>query len=93
MRLEKDQIVIQSPLFKQREVPLDQIASIEFKPGKTIGGEPGTLYRDQGEPIPGKLVWIRDKDIAIDCELGIVPVPRQIVQRLSLAKPRQQLDR
>ncbi len=92
LSLEDGQITLQSSMFKSRKVPLKQIASIEFKPGKVSGGEPGTMYRDQGEPIPGRLVWIREKDVAIDCALGIVPIPRGSIQRLVLAAPRQQGD-
>ena len=90
--LANGQIEIQNAMFDRRSVPVDQIASIEFKPGPTSGGEPGTLYRDQGEPIPGKLVWIREKDVTIDCALGIVPIPRQSVQRLVLAAIRRDAE-
>ncbi len=83
--LAKDMISIESPLFGQREVPVSQIASLEFIAGPAGAGKPGTLYRTEGEPIPGKLVWIREKDIAIDCPLGIVPIPRQVVRRFVLA--------
>jgi hypothetical protein len=90
--LEDYQVLLQSPTLNSRKVPLKQIASIEFQAGKTIGGEPGTLYRTEGEPIPGKLIWIRNKDVAIDCALGIVPIPRGSVQRLVLAAPRPLVD-
>jgi hypothetical protein len=91
--LKDGEVTLNSPMFKQRAVPLTQIASIEFKPGKTTGGKPGTLYRMEGEPIPGTLVWIRDKDVAIDCALGIVPIPRASVQRLVLAPTKPPTDR
>lgn len=86
LNLNEGKVGIQSPVFGRREVPLEDIASIELKSGKTHGGKPGTLYRDQGEPIPGKLVWIRQKDVAIDCALGVLPVPRPTIQRVVLAK-------
>jgi hypothetical protein len=84
--LDDEKVAIQSPLFNRQQVPLKDIASIEFKPGAITGGEPGTLYRTAGEPIPGKLVWIREKDVAIDCALGIVPVPRESIQRLVISR-------
>lgn len=92
LELKDGKFSIENPMFKRSDAPLEQIASIEFKPGKSSGGTPGTLYRDQGEPIPGKLVWIRQKDVAIDCDLGVVPVPRTSIQRLVLAKLRPQVD-
>ncbi len=78
----RGKVLIHSPLFAQREVPLAQIATIQFKPGKTTGNTPGTLYRDTGEPITCRLVWIRDKDVAVNCSLGVIPVPRGSIQRL-----------
>jgi hypothetical protein len=83
--LAKGIVSIESPLFGKREVPISQIASLGFGPSPSKAGEPGTLYRTKGEPIPGKLIWIRDKNIAIDCPLGIVPIPRETVQRFVVA--------
>ena len=88
--LEKNQMSVESSLFNKRNVPLAQIASLDFQPQQTFAQratEPGTLYRTQGEPIPGKLVWIRDKDIAIECVLGVVPVPRDKVRSFVLSAP------
>ena len=85
LELKDGKLGIQNPVFGTRSIPMKAIASIEFQPGKTRGGNPGTLYRKKGEPIPGKLVWIRKKDVAIDCALGVVPVPRGSITRLVLA--------
>ena len=79
------QVSIESPQFGKRDVPLAEIASLEFTAGAVGPGEPGTLYRTKGESIPGKLTWIRDQDIAIDCPLGVVPIPRQAVRRFVVA--------
>ncbi len=80
---------IESAMFGAREIPLESVASLDFKAADSasIVSEPGNLYRTNGDPIPGKLVWARAKDIAIDCALGIVPVPREVVTRFVLAKP------
>ncbi len=78
-------VTISSSRFGQRTVPVSQVASLAFVSGPNRHGEPGTLYRTKGEPIPGTLVWIRDKDIAIDCPLGVIPIPRPNVQRFVVA--------
>ncbi|MFP6657094.1 MAG: hypothetical protein VB853_02870 [Pirellulales bacterium] len=83
--LVKGVVSIESPLLGKRDVPVSQIACLDFVPVASSEGEPGTLYRTQGEPIPGKLIYIRDKNIAIDCPLGIVPIPRSSVRRFVMA--------
>jgi len=90
---EKGQVTIKGARTGRRVVPLSGIASLEFQ--ATAGasseaggaGAAGMLYRVSGEPIPSKLVWIRDKDIAIDCPLGIVPIPRSLVRSFVVALP------
>ena len=68
--------------FGLRELKLSEISSLIFDGNAPVGAEaPGTLYRLGGDPIPGKLVWIRQKDIAVDCLLGILPVPREQLAR------------
>nr|NIP92291.1 hypothetical protein [Akkermansiaceae bacterium] len=82
-------IGIQSKTLGTRKVPLASLASMEFVAGgPDAPREPGTLYRIGGEPIPGKLVWVRQKDIALDCALGVIPLPRQSVERFVLARAR-----
>ena len=74
--------------FGQRNVPIKRIASMEFIAGSPDDArEPGHLYRTDGEPIPGKIIWVRSKDIAIKCPLGIIPIPRASVQRFVYANP------
>ncbi len=64
--------------FGLREVKLSEISTLIFDGSVPVVAEaPDTLYRRGGDPIPGKLVWIRQKDIAVDCLLGILPVPRE----------------
>lgn len=91
---EKDAIVVSGPLFGKREVPLKQVASIEFDTSVVPSGkeQAGTLYRRSGEPIPGKLIRIREKDVALDCVLGIVLIPRGLVTRFVLV-PASDLSR
>lgn len=85
--LEGNTLAINSPLIGQRKVPLASIASIEFQYTEAnVPREPGHLYRTGAEPIPGTLVWVRDKDIAVDCPLGVIPIERPTVERYVLAK-------
>ena len=88
LKLENGRLLVTSPLFGQRSVPLPQVASMAFRPDTPAvdrASRPGTLYRTEGDPIPGKLVWVREKDIAIECILGVVPVPRDKVRRIVLS--------
>ncbi|MFN0125475.1 MAG: hypothetical protein ACKV19_02185 [Verrucomicrobiales bacterium] len=87
--LEGKSLAINSPLIGERQVPLEGIASIEFQSADVDAPrEPGHLYRSGAEPVPGTLVWIRDKDIAVDCPLGVIPLERPTVERYVLAKPK-----
>jgi hypothetical protein len=89
MGLEGKTLAINSPLIGQRKLPLEGLASIEFQyTDAPAAREPGHLYRTGAEPIPGTLVWIRDKDIAVDCPLGVIPVDRPVVERYVIAKPK-----
>lgn len=87
--LEGKTLAINSPLIGQRKLPLESLASIEFQYADPYAPrEPGHLYRTGAEPIPGTLVWIRDRDIAVDCPLGVIPVDRPAVERYVLATPK-----
>ncbi len=87
--LEGKTLSINSPLIGPRKVPFEGIASIEFQSADAAAPrEPGHLYRTGAEPIPGTLVWIRDKDIAVDCPLGVIPLERPTVERYVVAKPK-----
>lgn len=92
LELKDDKLGFQSSSLGRRDVPLSEIAVIQFKGTMRRGGDTVTLYRDQGEPIPGKVIWIREKDVAMDCVLGIVRIPRQTIQSLVLAKARSEWD-
>lgn len=82
--IEDRKINVQTSFAGTQSIPLSQIRMLEFnkkEKGPDNGKQPGTLYRIQGEPIPGKLIWIREKDIAIESPLGIIPIPRQGIRR------------
>ncbi len=70
-------------LFGTRHVDLSDIASLEFAPGldSSKANRPGVLYRTAARPLPGKLVWVKDNDVAVDSPLGIIPLPRKDLHR------------
>jgi hypothetical protein len=82
--IENQSIKVQTRFAGTQAIPLSQISMLEFNKKEKDpenGTQPGTLYRLEGEPIPGKLIWIRQKDIAIESPLGIIPIPRTGVRR------------
>lgn len=78
---ENGKVAVESDLLGNRQIPVARTLSLMFQPGAGRGDKPGTLYRTTGDPIKGELVWIREKDIAIDCALGVVPIPRSTILR------------
>ena len=82
--IENQSITVQTSFAGNQSIPMNQISMLEFNKKEKSpdnGKQPGTLYRLVGEPIPGKLIWIREKDIAIESPLGIIPIPRQGIRR------------
>ena len=69
-------------VFGVRDLELSEVSSLIFDGSIPVHAQaPDTLHLIERDPLPGKLVWVKDKDIAVDCALGILPVPRpQIAQ-------------
>lgn len=85
---------IRSQSFGEQKIPLSALASMEFVAGAPDDSrEPGTFYRKDGDPLPGSLIWVRAKDIAIRSPLGVIPVPRASALRFVLAKPQPRAQR
>ncbi|MFP6872107.1 MAG: hypothetical protein VCA55_01240 [Verrucomicrobiales bacterium] len=86
--LEDEKVTLNSVHLGKHSVELSKISSLHFNHWKNgiREGEPGTMYRENGEPLQGKLVWIRANDIAINCSLGVVPIPRAGVLSHILSK-------
>jgi hypothetical protein len=78
---------LETSLLGKLEIPLAEIAGFEFSPEIADSATVGTLFRVTGEPIPGKLVWMRKDSFAIDCALGVIPVPREGLLRYYLRTP------
>ena len=83
LTLTKGKLTLRGDLFGERTVDLSSVASLEFAPKADRGPatRPGILYRTSGRPLPGKLTWIKKDDVAVDCALGIVPLPRKDLMR------------
>lgn len=91
--IEDQKINFQTSFAGNQSIPLNQIWMLEFNKKEKSpdnGTQPSTLYRLQGEPIPGKLIWIREKDIAIESPLGIIPIPRQGIRRFVVSAQKSQ---
>ena len=86
--LENNKVTLNSPNLGKHSIELGKISSLHFNHWKTgiREGDSGTMYRENGEPLKGTLVWIRANDIAINCSLGVVPIPRAGVLSHILAK-------
>ena len=69
-------------VFGKHEADARRIAAVDFfSSGEPGHDAPGTLFRDQGEPIPGTLLWVDQSRLAIDSPLGVLTLPRQGVMR------------
>ena len=78
LTLTNDKLALRGDPFGERTVDLSSVVSLEFssRPERLGTFRTGVLYRISGRPLPGKLTWIKKDDIAIDCALGIIPLPR-----------------
>jgi hypothetical protein len=83
LRLAAGRLTVSLALLGEREVTLDRVAAVEFAPPPENGtaaprarAGPGTLLRQEGEPLPGTLLWIDAGRLAIDSPLGAVTLDR-----------------
>ena len=70
------------------EIDLQEVAQLDFNP-RTPGASSirnGFLYRDEGDPIPGKPVVVTRDTVSFDCPLGIVELPRMGLVRYAFAR-------
>jgi len=60
-------------------IDASRIASLAFtyKKDQLKDARPGLLYRENGSPVPGKIEWIKQEDVALNSALGILPIPRK----------------
>ena len=84
--LKDDQLNFAQPTLGPLGLKLDDVAQAIFMPGPTVQAKPGTLIQIDNRKIPGKLKWIREDNIAINCALGLVPLPRTRVRSFVFAE-------
>lgn len=72
------------PLLGERELDVAEVQAVDFLPDfapPEPGDKPGTLYRQKGEPVPGRLMWIDGQRLAIDSPLGVLTLAREGLAR------------
>ena len=71
----------------RREADARRIASLEFSWAPSAGGWAAGLHREQGEPVPGTLLWIDETRLAIDSPLGVLTLGRAGLIRYVFPSP------
>lgn len=87
--LETNTLAFRGDLFGERAIGTEAVATLDFsrQVAPTVASKRGVLYREKGAAIPGTLLWIREGTLAIDCPLGVLPIPRQGVIRYQFKEP------
>jgi len=84
-------LAIRSALLGSREIDPALVSALDFLAPQPVGagsawaegvprpaaGAAGTLYRQEGEPVPGTLLWIDETRLAIDSPLGVLTLARE----------------
>jgi len=88
LSLAAGKLTFRSPLLGLKHVDRRGIAALEFQPKLPRGEalEAGTLYRKEGEPLPGSLLWISPTQVAVDSPLGAMAMDRRTVTRLIVTR-------
>ena len=76
--LQGDSLGVQSSLIGRRNLPLEQLSAMEFLADSLPAtlDEKGVLYRQDGEPVPGGILWMDGRQIALDSPLGMLMIKR-----------------
>lgn len=79
LSLSAAKLTIRSRLWGERRIDAARVTAVEFAHGAPApdASKPGTLYREDGEPIPGSLLWIGPSRLAIDSPLGVLTLARK----------------
>lgn len=87
LSLNADKVRVRSPLLGTREIQTARVAAIVLTPSAALRGKTDALYRLTGDPVPGKLLWISDTQVAIDSPLGAIALPRETVTQYLYDRP------
>ncbi len=84
--LSAGKLTIASALFGERAIGTAGITALDFRANLPAPSHlrPHTLYREEGEPLPGALLWISPDDIAVDSPLGALAIARPDVTRYTM---------
>jgi hypothetical protein len=87
LNLAAGKLTVRWPLFGQRDVDRGGIRALEFQArlGQEEESQANVLYRKNGEPLPGGLLWLNHDQIAVDSPLGAMALDRQDAARFILA--------
>lgn len=79
LSLSAAKLTLRSRLWGERRIDAARVTAVEFVHGAPApdASKPGTLYREDGEPIPGSLLWIGPSRLAIDSPLGVLTLARK----------------
>ncbi len=73
---------IETDWFGPKKVDIASVAALEFTPGARLENvKADTLYREKGEPVPGKLLAIDKDKLTMESPLGTVNIPREGLTR------------
>ncbi len=89
LKLTSRAVNVQSPALGPRRALLPAIQALEFAPARVLPDmdQPETMYLSKGAPLPGSLVWIKDRDVAVNSPLGVLPLPRASLICYVLRRP------
>jgi hypothetical protein len=77
-RLALKKLRVYSPLIGERDLDVAKLAAVDFIVRPAVGAAAAsTLYRQEGEGVPGTVLWIDAARLAIETPLGVVTLPRE----------------
>ncbi len=77
-RLALKKLRVYSPLFGERDIDAARLAALDFIVRPDVrGAAANTLYRQEGEGVPGTVLWIDAARLAIETPLGVLTLPRE----------------
>lgn len=72
--ISKTSVVFDSTIFGVQKIETYRLSAIDFVPGlgAVQGEKNGALYRQAGNPVSGKILWLKGDRLAIDTPVGAV---------------------
>lgn len=75
--LDSNKLILHGSMLGKQELAIKEVAQIDFVPRISPSSirQTSTLYRTEGEPIPGKFHLISGSSVTFDCPLGELKLP------------------